>query len=60
MEKGFRFIVVEGDCPDCYKINPYVKGYKDAGDSITEILKNFDRLVAEKVNKELSAGTEAQ
>lgn len=42
-EKGFRFIAVEGDWPDCYKINRYVKGYKDAGDDIRTILKSFDR-----------------
>jgi len=24
MEKGFKFIAVEGDWPDCYKINRYV------------------------------------
>lgn len=27
-EKGFRFIAVEGDWPDCYEINRYIKGYK--------------------------------
>src|SRR5215213_474766 len=42
-EKGFRFIAVEGDWPDCYKINRFVKGYKDAGDTIKEVLLNFDR-----------------
>jgi len=42
-EKGFRFIAVEGDWPDCYKINRYVKGYNDAGDNIREVLSAFDR-----------------
>ena len=42
-EKGFNFIAVEGDWPDCYKINRYVKGYKDAGNDIHEVLMNFDR-----------------
>lgn len=42
-EKGFRFMAVEGDWPDCYKINRYIKGYKDAGDSIHNVLLNFDR-----------------
>ncbi|MEP6596354.1 MAG: erythromycin esterase family protein [Ginsengibacter sp.] len=42
-EKGFGFIAVEGDWPDCYKINRYVKGYSDAGDDIEQVLKNFDR-----------------
>ncbi|MEZ2442616.1 erythromycin esterase family protein [Chitinophaga sp. RCC_12] len=42
-EKRFRFIAVEGDWPDCYLINRYVKGYNDAGKNITDILKTFDR-----------------
>src|SRR5436190_1704224 len=42
-EKGFNFIAVEGDWPDCYKMNRYVKGYADAGDDIEKVLKNFDR-----------------
>lgn len=42
-EKGFNFIAVEGDWPDCYKINRFVKGYKDAGDTIKDVLLNFDR-----------------
>jgi erythromycin esterase-like protein len=42
MEKGFRFIAVEGDWPDCYRINRYVKGYEDAGD-IRSIVDSFDR-----------------
>lgn len=42
-EKGFSFICVEGDWPDCYRINRFVKGYPDAGSDITDILKNFDR-----------------
>lgn len=25
-EKGFSFIAVEGDWPDCYQVNRYVKG----------------------------------
>jgi erythromycin esterase-like protein len=42
-EKGFNFIAVEGDWPDCYKINRFIKGYKDAGENIEDVLKNFDR-----------------
>ena len=42
-EKQFRFIAVEGDWPDCYKINRYIKGYKDAGDDIHSVLDHFDR-----------------
>lgn len=39
-EKGFNFIAVEGDWPDCYAINRYVKGHEPP---IEAILKNFDR-----------------
>jgi len=42
-EKGFRFLAVEGDWPDCYRINRYVKGYPDAGSSIHSVLRSFDR-----------------
>jgi erythromycin esterase len=42
-EKGFRFIAVEGDWPDCYRINRYIKGYPDAGNDIREVLQSFDR-----------------
>ncbi|MBD0298388.1 MAG: erythromycin esterase family protein, partial [Flavisolibacter sp.] len=42
-EKGFDFISVEGDWPDCYKINRFIKGYQDAGSSVNEVLHNFDR-----------------
>jgi erythromycin esterase-like protein len=42
-EKGFSFIAVEGDWPDCYQVNRYVKGYPDAGESARAVLYNFDR-----------------
>jgi erythromycin esterase-like protein len=42
-EHGFNFIAVEGDWPDCYKINRYVKGYKDAGTDTRDVLQAFDR-----------------
>lgn len=42
-EKKFNFIAVEGDWPDCYEINRYVKGYKDAGDDIYDVLHIFNR-----------------
>ena len=29
-EKGFKFIAVEGDWPDCYRINRYIKHYEPA------------------------------
>jgi erythromycin esterase-like protein len=42
-EKGFRFIAVEGDWPDCYRVNRYVKGFADAGASAREVLHAFAR-----------------
>jgi erythromycin esterase len=42
-ERGFSFIAVEGDWPDCYRINRYVKGLPDAGDSAREVLSSFRR-----------------
>jgi erythromycin esterase-like protein len=42
-EKKFSFIAVEGDWPDCYRINRYIKGYPDAGNDIQEVLSKFDR-----------------
>src|SRR5688572_18442561 len=42
-EKQFNFIAVEGDWPDCYLINRYVKGYADAGTDIIALLNKFDR-----------------
>lgn len=42
-EKGFSFIGVEGDWPDCYKLNRYVKGYPGSGESAFEVLHEFKR-----------------
>lgn len=42
-EKNFSFIAVEGDWPDCYRVNRYVKGLPDAGDSAREVLHAFER-----------------
>lgn len=42
-EKGFSFIAVEGDWPDCYEVNRYVKGRPNAGESAEEVLKKFNR-----------------
>src|SRR5439155_21905569 len=42
-EKGFTFIAVEGDWPDCYRVNRYVRGLPDSGDSAREVLHAFDR-----------------
>jgi erythromycin esterase len=42
-EKGFSFIAVEGDWPDCYRVNRYVKHLPDSGASAHEVLHAFDR-----------------
>lgn len=42
-EKGFSFIAVEGDWPDCYNVNRYVKSYSDADTSALATLKKFNR-----------------
>jgi erythromycin esterase len=43
INKKISFIAVEGDWPDCYKINRYIKGYPDSGKNIYEVLNSFDR-----------------
>ena len=42
-EKGFSFVAVEGDWPDCYKINRWVKDYPGTEKSIVDVLKQFSR-----------------
>ena len=42
-EKGFGFIAVEGDWPDCYTVNLYAKGWDGVGDSAHEVLHAFSR-----------------
>jgi len=42
-EKDFSFIAVEGDWPDCYQINRYVKGYENAGATAVDVLKKIKR-----------------
>jgi erythromycin esterase-like protein len=42
-EKGFSFLAVEGDWPDCYRVNRYAKGYPDSGESAREVLHAFER-----------------
>ena len=41
-EKGFDFIAVEGDWPDCYCINRYIKGYDNAAGA-GKVLRQFNR-----------------
>lgn len=42
-EKGFSFIGVEGDWPDCFKINRWIKDLPNSGKSIADVLKQFQR-----------------
>jgi erythromycin esterase-like protein len=42
-ERGFSFIAVEGDWPDCYRVNRYAKGLPDSGKSAEEVLHAFER-----------------
>jgi erythromycin esterase len=42
-EKGFSFIAVEGDWPDCYRINRYIKGHDNQELPVGDLLKTFNR-----------------
>lgn len=42
-DHAFRFVVVEGDWADCYKLNRYVRHEPEAGASAREIMNTFDR-----------------
>jgi erythromycin esterase len=43
-EKGFSFVAVEGDWPDCYKVNRYIKGFQNSGSSANNTLhQSFKR-----------------
>src|SRR5438552_15397662 len=41
-KQGFSFIAVEGDWPDCYRVNRYVKGHDGEGASAREVLHTFE------------------
>ena len=42
-EKGFNFIAVEGDWPDCYRLNRFVKGYDAENKNAFKVLHEFNR-----------------
>ena len=42
-EKGFDFIAVEGDWPDCYRINRYIKGADPSANKAFDVLHEFRR-----------------
>jgi erythromycin esterase-like protein len=43
LEKEFSFIAVEGDWPDRYRVNRFVKGFPDAGSEPRDVLETFTR-----------------
>ena len=43
VERGFTFLAVEGDWPDCYRVNRYVKGMRDSGHDAESVLHAFER-----------------
>ena len=43
LEKGFTIIAVEGDWPDCYRINRYIKNFADAKKNALDVLSTFNR-----------------
>ena len=42
-EKGFSFVAVEGDWPDCFEINRWIKDLPGTPTDIADVLKNFKR-----------------
>jgi erythromycin esterase len=42
-EKGFSFVAVEGDWPDLYRVNEYVKNRPGSGRSAYDVLNAFER-----------------
>ncbi|MBW3568891.1 erythromycin esterase family protein [Candidatus Parcubacteria bacterium] len=42
-EKGFSFIAVEGDWPDCYRVNRYIKHYTGTEKSARQVLNAYKR-----------------
>jgi erythromycin esterase len=42
-EKGFNFIAVEGDWPDCYRLNRFIKWYDVNDKSAFKVLHTFNR-----------------
>src|SRR5437773_318524 len=42
-EKGFSFIAVEGDWPDCYRVNRFIRGLSDSDEAARDVLHAFDR-----------------
>lgn len=43
LEKGFSFVAVEGDWPDCLRVDRWVKSRPGAGASAEDVLREFER-----------------
>ncbi len=41
--KGFNFIAVEGDWPECYAVNRLIKGYQHESSKIADVLQVYKR-----------------
>ncbi|QCR24793.1 erythromycin esterase family protein [Pontibacter sp. SGAir0037] len=42
-DKGFCCIAVEGDWPECYSVNRFIKGYQNSGSKIADVLQVYRR-----------------
>ncbi|MDQ3973007.1 MAG: erythromycin esterase family protein [Actinomycetota bacterium] len=42
-ERGFSFVAVEGDWPDCFQVNTWVRGLDGDGRNAEQVLAGFDR-----------------
>ena len=42
-EKGFNFMAVEGDWPDSYRLNRFIKGYDTNNKSVLKVLEDINR-----------------
>lgn len=42
-EKGFNIIGVEGDWPDCYNINRFIRNWENSGQTSQDVLRKFHR-----------------
>jgi erythromycin esterase-like protein len=42
-EKGFAFVAVEGDWPDCRRVHRYVVGDPQSPDDVDAVLRRYDR-----------------
>ena len=42
-KKNFNFMAVEGDWPDCYQLNLYIKSLRKESENAFDVLKQFNR-----------------